>query len=141
MSDSGVSQGQLKVKVINLIELAYKENKGITTSLIREKGPFSLKISDNGDAMLTGKAGVVRFSAKEEIKSIGLELKAVSIMFSGAKGGKIRYLAAFKFAGSVSIEFTSLLDIENLILSCSGLLCRAARLMKERHQRIDSSIF
>jgi hypothetical protein len=140
MSDKGTSPYQLKVKVINLIELAYKENEGITTSLVKEKGAFTLKISENGEAVLSGKAGIVRFSAKEEVKQIGIDLKVASIMFTGGLNGKIRYIAAFSFLGGVKVEFASSIDIEKLILSCSGLLCRAARLLKNRHKQIDQSL-
>lgn len=140
MSESGVSSYQLKIKVINLVELAYKENEGVTTSLLREKGPFTLKVNERGEAMLTGKAGNVRFDVSEEVKQIGLDLKVVTIMFSGSKDGKLRYMASFNFAGGVKVEFSSLLDVEKLILSCSGLLCRAARLLKNRHKQIDQSI-
>lgn len=141
MSNEGSSPYQLKVKVINLIELAYKENEGITTSLIKEKGAFTLKINENGDAVLSGKAGIVRFSAKDEIRQLGLDLKVASIMFSSGQNGKIRYVASFSFFGSIQVEFSSALDIEKLILSCSGLLCRAARLLKNRHKQIDQSLY
>lgn len=124
MSENSVSSYQLKIKVINLIELAYKENEGVTTSLLKEKGPFTLKVNDRGDATLTGKAGTVRFDVSEEVKQIGLDLKVVSIMFSGGKDGKLHYMASFSFVGGVKVEFSSIIDVEKLILSCSGMLCR-----------------
>lgn len=140
MSDNGTSSYQLKIKVINFIELAYKENEGITRSLIKSKGPFTLKINERGEATLTGKSGVVRFDVNDEIKQFGLDIKMVSVMFSGGNEGKLHYMASFNFLGSVRVEFSSVIDIEKLILSCSGLLCRAARLLKNRHQQIDQSI-
>ncbi|KKO47155.1 hypothetical protein WG68_00420 [Arsukibacterium ikkense] len=140
MSENSVSSYQLKIRVINFIELAYKENDGVTTSLIKEKGPFTLKVNERGEAMLIGKAGTVRFDVSEEVKQIGLDLKMVSVMFSGGREGKLHYMASFNFAGGVKVEFSSILDIEKLILSCSGLLCRAARLLKGRHQQIDQSV-
>jgi len=132
---------QLKIKVINLIELAYKSNGDITTSLVKSKGSFILKINDKGEATLSGKAGMVRFTAKNEIKKLGIDLKIASIMFFGTPNGKIHYTASFNFMGGAKVEFSSIIDVEKLILSCSGLLCQAARLLKNRHKQIDQSLY
>lgn len=109
--------------------------------MIKEKGSFALKISHNGDAELSGKAGYVKFSAKQELAQIGLDLKIASIMFTSGRNGKIRYIASFSFFGGATVEFASSIDIEKLILSCSGLLCQAARLLKNRHRQIDQSLY
>lgn len=89
MSDNGISSYQLKIKIINFIELAYKENEGVTSSLIQSKGPFTLKINERGEATLSGKSGVVRFDVNDEVKQIGLDIKMVSVMFSGGNEGKL----------------------------------------------------
>ena len=141
MDEKEVSPYQLKIKVINLIELAYKEQDGVTTSLIREKGRFTLKVNEHGKATLSGKSGIVRFSAKEEVEQIGIDLKVASILFSTGKDGRIHYVASFTFLGGFNIEFASILDVEKLILSCSGLLCRAAVSLKNRHKQIDQSLY
>jgi len=132
---------QLKMKVINFIELAYKSNGDITASLIKSKGGFTLKVNDKGEAILSGKSGMVRFTVKDEIKQFGIDLKVASIMFSGNRNGKIHYAASFNFMGGAKVEFSSIVDIEKLILSCSGLLCQAARLLKNRHKKIDQSLY
>lgn len=121
MNRSDRDTKQLKIKVINLIELAYQKNKEITTSLIREKGAFTLVVDQDGRATLSGKAGVVKFSAKQEFSEVALELQVVSIMFTRGNNGRIRYIASFKFFNAIQVEFTSSLSIEKLILSCSGL--------------------
>lgn len=139
-NEESTSNYQLKIKVINLIELAYKSNGDLTASIVKDRGRFSLRVDHNGRAKLSGKAGVVRFSATEEVNQFGLDLKLASIMFFGTDSEKIRYTATFKFAGGLDIKFSSSLDVEKLVLSCSGLLCRAARSLKQRHKMIDKSL-
>lgn len=139
-NDETTNSYQLKIKVINFIELAYKSNGDVTASLVKSKGGFTLKVNQKGDAILSGKAGMVRFSVKDEINQFGIDLKLVSIMFSGNRNGKIHYTASFNFMGGAKVEFTSIVDVKKLILSCSGLLCRAARSRKNRHKIIDQSL-
>lgn len=124
-------QHKIKVTVLKLIELAYKEDEGITTSLVKSKGSFTLKVDQSGEVTLSGKAGVVRVSASEEVKSFGVDFKFMSLMFF-SNGRKLHYMGNIKF-GVASIEIKSVLDVKELILSCSGLLCRAARSLRDRY--------
>ncbi|MBT3146702.1 hypothetical protein [Neptunomonas phycophila] len=134
-----IDQSVLKIEVIKLIELSYKSDSGLTASILKSKGPFTLKVDQDGKAVLSGKAGKVKFSAKENVKQLGVDLKFLSIMFFGSEKG-LHYTASFNFFGGVKVEFTSIIDLEKLILSCSGLLCNAARLLKNRHKMIDAGI-
>ena len=140
-NQDSTSSYQLKVKVINFIELAYKSNGVVTRSLVTSKGGFILKINDRGEATLSGKAGIVRFSVNNEINQFGIDLKMASIMFSGNRNGKIHYSASFNFMGVAKVEYTSIVDVEKLILSCSGLLCEAAGQLKNRYKQIDQSLY
>jgi len=126
------------------LEISYKSNGEITANLIKSKGPFTLRIDQNGSATLSGKAGTVRFSVKNNVSSFGVDLKYVGVFFSGTGNGKIVYRATFKLEAAdfkaISITYSSFLDLEKLILSCSGLLCQAAKHLKNRFQKIDRSI-
>ena len=133
-----VSSTEVKIKIINFIEIAYKTNGEVTTALIRDMGPFSLKVDNNGNASLSGKAGSVQFSVSDEVKEYGVDFRYASIMFSGNRHGVITYKASAGIGGSITV--TGVLDVENLILNCSGLLCIAARAMKNRAHMIDRSI-
>lgn len=133
-----MSNTEFKIKIINFIEIAYKTDGEITTALIRDKGPFSLRIDNHGNASLSGKAGKVSFSVSDELKEYGADFRYASIMFSGNRNGVITYKAS---AGiGMSITVIGVLDVENLILNCSGLLCIAARALKNRAHMIDRSI-
>ncbi len=46
-------------------------------------------------------------------------------MFSGNKNGMIRYSLSIGIGAEIML--TGLLNIENLLLNCSGLLCKAVR--------------
>lgn len=140
MSDEDpTSTYQLKIKVINLIELAYKSDDTVTVSVVKSKGPFTLSVDQNGNATLSGKTGVVRFSANEEVQKFGIGFKYANVTFFGGNK-KLNYSATFGFDRIGKITFTSFIDVEKLILSCSGLLCQAARLLKNRHKQIDESL-
>ena len=140
MSDENIAEYELKTKVINFLEIAYKSNSGITSSIVKSKNGFTIKVDDQGNAILSGKAGIVRFSVKDEFRNYGVDLKVASLMFSGSHDGKLHYHASFKFMGMSEIKFKSVIDVKKLILSCSGLLCQAARAMKNRHRVIDQHI-
>jgi len=142
MSDDNndvIGEYGLKIKVINFIELAYKENDKLTVSIVKNKGAFTLKVNQDGDATLSGKSGIVRFSASEATEKFGVDFKYASIMFFSGRG-KLNYTASFGFSKLGKITYTSFIDIEKLVLSCSGLLCIAARAIKARYRQIDSSI-
>ena len=87
---------------------------------------------------MSGKAGVVKFSVNDEIKEYGISFKYARIMFSGNQNGMIRYSLSFGIGAEIMLS--GLLDIENLLLNCSGLLCKAVQAYKFRAQMIDKSI-
>ena len=133
-----ISKNAIKIKLLKFFEIAYKENGEITAALIKDKGPFKLQVDNKGNAIISGKAGKVAFSVSEEIKEFGFDFKYASIMLSGNKQGMIQYRGTFGLM--IEVEIVGFIDVEQLILNCSGLLCIAARAMKYRYQMIDKSI-
>lgn len=129
---------EIKIKLLKFLEIAYEEDGTLTAAIVKDKGPFSLSVDSSGNASLSGKAGVVKFSVREEIKEYGFDFKYVRAMFSGNKNGMIQYSLSFGIGSEVIVK--GMLDVEKLILNCSGLLCRAARAYKFRAQMIDKSI-
>jgi len=129
----GISRTELKVTIAKLIEVAYSKDKGLTTSIMRSKGPFKLEVDQDGKATLTGTVGAVSFSGTPTLEKIGANIKAVSVSFTRGKGSKVDYHAEFDLKVA-KIGVSGGFDIEELIFSCSGLLCKAARALKGRHQ-------
>ena len=83
---------------------------------------------------------MVKFSGKPELDEMGIDLEYGSVMFSNIGNNKLAYTASIKFKSVAKIEYSSVVDVEKLILSCSGLLCRAARGMKNRDRQIDKAL-
>ena len=139
MNPNSPKKSELKIKVIRFFEIAYDNNGQLTTAIVKSGEPFTLSITPNGTATLSGKAGHLSFNVSEETKSFGFDFRFVSLHFRGTKDKQIQYSATFNL-GYISIHYFSNIDVKNLILSCSGLLCIAARAMKNRFKLIDQSI-
>ncbi len=129
---------EIKIKMLRFLEIAYRVDEKLTMAIIKDKGPFSLNIDNKGNATLSGKAGNLKFSVNEEIKEYGIDFKYARILFSGNQNGVIRYSLSFGIGAEIMLS--GLLDIENLLLNCSGLLCKAVRAYKFRARMIDKSI-
>jgi hypothetical protein len=132
----GAPRVEMKITVAKLIELAYSQNKDLTAKIVRSKGNFKISVDKNGNAILSGKAGIVRFSGAEVLEKMGLEVSGVGVNFSNAGAGVIRYTAYFDLKVA-KIAVHGDFDIEKLITSCSGFLCRAAKALKGRNQAYE----
>lgn len=130
------SNSQLKITIAKLIEVAYSQNSGVTTSIMREKGNFTLRVDQNGHAILSGEAGILSFSGDSVLKSIGATIKRLNVDFTKGENNEITYKATFSLA-IISLTVVGEFDVEELITSCSGLLCKTARVMKNKHLQYE----
>lgn len=136
MGDSvEISKYELKLKIVKFLEIAYDSDEQAILGFVRSAGPFKLRVSQNGKAILSGAAGLLTFSVSEEVKAIGVDFKYASIMFSGNKDGNLCYMATFGLGSPVRVS--GALDVEKLVLSCSGLLCSATRAARQRYKVIQ----
>ena len=126
------TNAELKITIAKLIEIAYSTNKGATTKIVREKGNFKLTVDQNGQALLMGKAGALTFSGETALKAVGVRIKRVSVNFTKGEGDLVEYKATFSLE-IISMSVGGSFDIEELITSCSGMLCKAAKAMKQRN--------
>ncbi len=127
-----LSNAEAKITIAKLFELAYSKNKGVTARIVAKKGTAKLTIDQDGRAVLSNSAGMVIFSGDPVLNKIGVKVKRVNIIFSNEDGMNIGYNATFDLGvGRVAVR--GKFDLEKLILSCSGLLCKAARAMKGRN--------
>ena len=131
-----LSRAEAKITVAKLLELAYSEDKGMTAKIVANKAGAKLTIDQNGNATLTGNTGAVTFTGSPVLERIGVKIKRVSISFNNKGGMNIGYRATFDL---LYIKLTVMGDfnLEELITSCSGLLCKAARALKGRHHAYD----
>jgi len=132
-------ESELKITIAKLIEIAYSQNKGMTTKIVRTKGNFTLKVDQDGNATLTGKSGILIFSGTPALETIGAKIKRVSVTFSKGNNSSVKYKATFSLE-IISLSIGGSFDIEELITSCSGLLCKAARAMKQRNAQYEKQL-
>ncbi len=131
----------IKITIAKLIQIAYTKNKGLTTKIVLKKGKFKITISENGRVKLHGSVGVLSFNGGAALEEMGAKIKFATIHFSKAEGSSANYRASFSFAGDqASILVHGTLNIEELITSCSGLLCQAARLLKGNNKRNEKRL-
>ncbi|MCF6211620.1 MAG: hypothetical protein L3J88_08500 [Gammaproteobacteria bacterium] len=133
-------QTEVIITIAKLLEVAYSKNKGVTTKIMRKKGNFKLTVDGQGNAILSGGAGMLTFKANSALQDLGVEVRNVSIAFSKGDGNDVKYTAMFSFVGVAAISVSGKFNIEELILSCSGLLCLAARALKGKHIAYDMEL-
>lgn len=131
------TQVEVKITIAKLIEVAYSKNVGVTSKIVRSKGDFKVTVDANGNATLSGSVGMLTFKADSVLSSLGAKVKNASIFFTKGEGSDVKYTATFKFVDIAAISVSGVFNIENLILSCSGLLCKAARALKGRNKAYD----
>jgi hypothetical protein len=134
---------ELKLTIAKLIEVAYSQDKGLTTKITLSKGSFKLALDDQGNAMLSSKVGILTFNGSPTLKKMGLNLKTMNASFWTESDNRIHYLATYGInvgSRTVSVGVEGSFDIEELITSCSGLLCQAARHLKGFDSNVDAQM-
>lgn len=134
-----IKRAELKVTVAKLVEIAYATDSELTVKLMAKSGDTKLTVDHNGKATLSGAAGNLTFSGSMALEHIGAKVKRVNINFTRGGLNKVNYSATFNLA-IISMSVSGDFDIEELILSCSGLLCRAARALKGRNQAFEHEL-
>lgn len=134
-----ITRTEGKITIAKLLELAYSKDKGMTAKIIASKAGAKLTIDQNGKATLTGTVGTVTFAGSQVLDRIGAKIKRVSVSFNNKGGMNIGYRATFDLA-YIKLTVMGDFDLEELITSCSGLLCKAARALKGRHHAYDMEL-
>lgn len=126
-----VDRSKIKISVAKLIEIAYSSDEGLTKKIVLGSDNFKVTVNENGRATLSGSAGTLTFQGETALNGLGAKVRSASVMFTNEKNGRTRYTATYGFKDIASISISGSFSIEELILSCSGFLCRAARILKE----------
>lgn len=130
---------EAKITIAKFIELAYSKDKGITTKIMAKKGNARLTVDQDGNATLSGSAGILTFSGTPVLETVGAKIKRVSVNFSNKGGMKVGYTASFDLE-YIKLSVLGDFDLQELITSCSGLLCQAARAIKGRNQAYEMEL-
>ncbi|SEA51876.1 hypothetical protein SAMN04488051_103528 [Alkalimonas amylolytica] len=131
---------ELRLTIAKLVEIAYQENKGLTTKVMLGNDNYRLVVDQDGNAMLSSRVGSLRFNGSPALEQISTQVRNINVSFSRAENGKVNYHAVVSFYNIGSIGFRGNVDMEALITSCSGLLCQAARALKSHKQRTEEAL-
>ena len=134
-----IGKSELKITIAKFIEVAYSTDAGMTTKIMAQKGNAKLTVDQNGNATLSGSAGILTFSGKPVLDKIGAKIGRVTVNFTNEDGRKIGYSATFSL-GAAGVTVMGAFDLEALITACSGLLCQAARALKGRDKAVDKAL-
>lgn len=132
-------RAEAKITIAKLIALAYSKDNGMTVKILAQKGSAKLTVDQNGKATLSGSAGRLTFSGAPVLDKLGVKIKRASISFNNMDKMKIGYTATFDLE-YIKLSVFGNFDLDELITSCSGLLCRAARAIKGRHRAYDMAL-
>lgn len=128
-----------KAKFGKLMQIAYDEDKGLVRSLAVSGGKFSLTLNEDGSGVLTAANGKVVFDASQEMKEMGISYGAYSGTFGGNRNGDFSTTLSLG-RGNYSMSVRVSVNVVDAITTCSGLLCDAANLFRNRNSVIRQSL-
>jgi hypothetical protein len=131
-----VSTAKIKLAIAKLIEISYATDSNLTVSLLSQRGPAKLTVDQRGNASFSGSAGRVTFEGSPALEAIGAQVKSVSVSFTNQGGMRIGYTAIVGVK-VIDVMVAGSFDLEQMMTSCSGLLCRAARALRGRSAALE----
>lgn len=134
-----VNGPQLKLAVGRLLEASYSADKELTVSIIQASSNAQLTVDSQGNARLSGSAGALTFDGAPALNTLGVSYKRVSVNFTNQDDMEVGYRATINLA-IISVSASGRFDLEELITSCSGLLCQAARALRGRNQAYEDEL-
>lgn len=137
---SEISKAELKLTVAKLVELSMDSNKEVTVALLRKKGIATIKVDQDGKVTVTGSGKVVSFSGDPALSKLSVKIKRMSVTFSNMDGMRVGYNVSVTGPYGVAASLSGSVDLEELILACSGFLCQSARAMKNRDQQMQKAM-
>lgn len=98
-------------------------------------------MDQNGKVRLHGSAGILAFNGGFALEGLGAKVKMFSINFTKGEDDNVNYSGTYSFVGGAgTILLSGSFNIEKLITSCSGLLCKVAKLMRGRNRDYDAEL-
>ena len=136
-----VTELQVKVTIAKIIQLAYETDGKATAAMVYSGSGYTISVDQTGQIKLVGTvADVVVFSGDTALKGLGLKLRRASVSFSNGSGGTFEYTGSFDFVVGTRISVSGNVDVIELIKSCSGLVCQAARFLSGRDAQIEHEL-
>ncbi len=134
---------RFKQQVVRLdayIQLAYDTNGDETIRIIHSGDYYSISVDQSGEVRLAGNAGAMSFNGGPALEGLGFKLRRLTLGFSSGDGGRFNYTGTFNFVMGTQLSVSGSIDVIELIKSCSGLLCIAARFLDGRDAQIEREL-
>ncbi len=132
---------QVKVTIAKLIQLAYDTDGDVTAAIVYSGSNYSIIVDQTGQVRLVGSVGdSLVFSGSPALDGLGLRLRRATVSFSSGSDGAFDYTGSFDFAIGTRISVSGSIDVFELIQSCSGLVCIAARFLSGRDAQIEHEL-
>ena len=138
-NDIESNKQEVKLVIARMLEIAYSKDSGLTSNILMNSRNATLTIDQEGQVSLSSSLGILVFNGDSAINSMGIAFKRVKVIFSNSTGMNVGYSVNVSLF-SVSFGFRGSIDLKKLMTACSGLLCRAARLLSSRRDQLDSEL-
>lgn len=113
----------------------------MTAAIVYSGSNYSISVDQTGQARLVGTVGdSLVFSGNPALEGLGLKLRRATVNFRSGSDGAFEYTGSFDFAIGTRISVSGSIDVFELIQSCSGLVCKAARFLSGRNARIEHEL-
>jgi len=129
----------VKASIKKVLEVSYSTDKGVKLNAALKKGPLKATMDINGKVKFSGNLGSFSLHGDPTLKGLGAKFKSLSVVYSLAENGDIKYKVTFAALNAASISFGGQFDLEKMVLD-RGLLRGAYRPLKNREQQLKDAL-
>lgn len=129
----------VKASVKKIAEITYSSEDGLRLKAALKKGPIKATLDQDGKVQFTGSLGRYSLKGDPTLKALGAKFKLLSISFSLAENGDIKYKAKVSVYGTVDFIVGDQFDLEKLLLD-RGFLKGAYDAVKNREKNLKEAI-
>ncbi len=137
---TSINKGKIKLTIAKLIELSIDTDRKTTIAILKKKGVAKITVDQNGKVTLTGSGKLLTFSGDPALEKMGIKVKRMTINLSNLDGMNVGYTASISGPYGVSLSLSGSFNLERLIMACTGLLCSAARALKNRDKQLQEAM-
>ncbi len=132
------SQKEVKVTILKVIELSYHENKGLSAEIFAKSGDFKVSVDQNGKAKLSGYGKYIMVNIGDHLE-LGAKFKMLNVSGHITETGDVNYKGEMSF-GWTTIGVNGGFNIIKFLDICESLLCKTARLRRDRGKFIEEQL-
>jgi len=127
----------VKATLFKIVEVKYSKH-GFDFKAALKKGPIKATMDPKGNVKFTGNVGPVSLRGDPVLEALGAKFKFLSVTFSLADNGDIKYNVSVSVYNAGSFSFSSQFDVEKSVLD-RGFLKRAYDPVKNREKQLKDA--